>query len=232
MINRAQGTLNTRFAATIEEVVALEPDLVFEAAGHAAVRAYARSVLAAGIDLALMSVGALADPDLRRDLVSLATLHGAALLIPSGAIGGLDVLRASRAQGQLCEVRLTSTKRPAALVGQPYIAEPGIRLEDLHEPLIVFEGTAAEACLAFPKSTNIAAAVSLSGLGFNRTHVRVVADPHTRRTVHMLEARGGFGEMRLKVRNFAHPRNPRTSFLACLGSVAAVENVQGPLRFI
>lgn len=224
--------MNTHCVATIEEMVALAPDLIFEAAGHLAVRAYGRSVLAAGIDLALMSVGALADPDLRRKLISVAAQQGAALLIPSGAIGGLDVLRASRAQGQLVKVMLTSSKHPAALVDQPYILEHDIRLVGLHEPLVAFDGSAAEACTAFPKSTNVAAAVSLAGLGFNRTQVRVVADPYTRRTVHTLEARGGFGEMRLIVRNFAHPENPRTSLLACMGSVASVENVQGPLRFI
>lgn len=231
-IRRAQQVLGTRFADTIEQLISSRPDLVVEAAGHQAVAAYGRFVISAGIDLLVMSVGALADPHLRKELTELAVQRGTTILIPSGAIGGLDLLRAGHSQGQLEEVVLTSIKHPSALAGQPYLVKHGLDLSGIDEPLVVFEGLAADACLAFPKSTNIAAAVSLAGLGFDRTRVCVVADPGTARTVHTLEAKGSFGEMRLTLHNFPHPENPRTSFLACLGAVAAIRNVQGPLRFV
>ena len=230
--SRARRVLDTHLVDSIEALIAYKPNLVFEAAEHQAVRSYARTVLAAGIDLLLMSIGALADPDLRRDLTDLADQQGAAILIPSGAIGGLDVLRACQCQGELDQVVLTSTKHPRALAGQPYILDRAVGLDNLDAPLTVFDGSAAEACLAFPKSTNIAAAVSLAGLGFDRTRVCVVADPDAERTVHSLEARGGFGELELTLHNYPHPENPRTSYLACLGAVAAVKNLQGSLRFI
>lgn len=231
-VSRARQVLGARFVNSIEALIAHEPNLVFEAAEHQAVGAYAEPVLAAGINLLLMSVGALADPDLRRDLTELADQQGAAILIPSGAIGGLDVLRACHCQGELDEVVLTSTKHPRALAGQPYILDHTIDLNALRAPLTVFDGSATEACLAFPKSTNIAAAVSLAGLGFDRTRVCVVADPEAERTMHSLQARGGFGQLELTLHNYPHPENPRTSYLACLGAVAAVKNLQGPVRFI
>ena len=125
---------------------------------------------------------------------------------------------------------LTSTKRPGALMGQPYLVEHSIDLDGLDEPLTVFEGPATEACVAFPKSTNIAAAVSLAGIGFD--HTRVVADPETPRTIHTLRARGAFGELQLTLQNCPHPENPRTTYLACLSPVAALKNLQTAIRFV
>ncbi len=232
VIERAQQVLGTHFVRSVEELIELGPDLVFEAAGHGAVFAYGRSVLAAGIDFLPMSVGALARSDFLTELTELANQQGATILISSGAIGALDMLRASRARGELEEVVLTSTKRPKALMGQPYLVEHGIHLDGLEEPLTVFDGPAAEACVAFPKSTNIAASVSLAGIGFDRTRVRVVADPKTPRTIHTLQARGAFGELQLTLQNYPHPENPSTSYLACLGPVAAFTNMQGAIRFV
>ena len=231
-VGHSQKASGIRYVATIEEMVALAPDLVFEVAGHEAVVACGPSVVAAGIDLMLMSVGALANADLRHQLTELAIQHRATILIPSGAIGGLDLLRAGGSGGQLEQVDLTCTKHPSALAGQPYVINLGRDLLSLNEPLTVFDGSAADACPGFPKSANIAAAVSLAGVGFDRTRVCIVADPGAARTMYTLEAKGSFGEMRLTLRNIPHPRNPRTSFLACLGAVAAIKNVQGPFRFI
>jgi aspartate dehydrogenase len=231
IIVRAQHD-NIPLVQHIEELLDLGPDLVLEAAGHQALIAHGRSVVSAGIDLLPMSVGALADPALRDDLAALANRTGATIYISSGAIGCLDVLRAGHAQGGLEEVVLTSAKRPAALAGQPYLVEHGINVDALDAPLTVFDGSATEACLTFPKSTNIAASVSLAGLGFDETRVRVVADPEIPRTTHTLQIKGGFGEAQLTLRNLPHPDNPSTTYLACLGAIAALNNVQAMLRFV
>ncbi|MCZ7571257.1 MAG: aspartate dehydrogenase [Ardenticatenaceae bacterium] len=232
VIDRAQRLLGTHFAHTIEELIELAPDMVVEAAGQPALKAYARSLLAAGIDVLPMSVGALADPDFLADLVQEANRKGGGLLIPSGAIGALDVLRSGCAAGEVDELILTSTKRPAALRGAPYLIEHGISLEGIQGPVTVFDGPAAQACNAFPESINIGAAVSLAGLGFERTRIRIVADPNVPRTTHSLRARGAFGELQLTLRSSPHPDNPRTSYLACLGAIAAIKNSRGPLRFV
>ena len=231
-IEHAQRALGAQFVQEIEELISLAPDLVMEAAGHEALLAYGRSVVDAGIDLLPMSVGALADPVFLSEMTTLAKQHAASILISSGAIGALDILRASRARGELDEVVLTSTKRPTAFAGQPHVVDGGIDLEALDGPLTIFDGLAAEACLAFPKSTNIAASISLAGLGFDRTRVRVVADPETPRTVHTLQARGAFGEMQLTLQGFPHPENPRTSYLACLSPVSSLGHMQGVFRFV
>ena len=216
----------------IEDLLALEPGLVLEAAGHQALIAHGRAVAAAGIDLLPMSVGALADEALRTELFALADRSDTTIYISSGALGCLDVLRASHALGSLEEVVMTSTKRPAALTGQPYLVEHGIDVDDLDAPLTVFDGSATEACLTFPKSTNIAASASLAGLGFDQTRVRVVADPNIPRTIHTLLIKGDFGEAQLTLRNLPHPDNPSTTYLACLGAIAALKNVRASLRFV
>jgi len=229
--DRAQRTGVPVFEETAE-LLELGPDLVLEAAGHQALFAHGRAVVSAGTDLLPMSVGALADAAFRIELFRLADQAGATIYVSSGALGCLDVLRASHALGSLEEVVMTSTKRPAALTGQPYLVENGIEVDDLNAPLTVFDGSATEACLTFPKSTNIAASASLAGLGFERTRVRVVADPNIPRTTHTLLIKGDFGEAQLTLRNLPHPDNPSTTYLACLGAIAALNNVQASLRFV
>ena len=216
----------------VNDLLDLEPSLVMEAAGHQALVAHGRAVVSAGVDLLPMSVGALADSGLRTDLNELACQTGTTIYVSSGALGCLDVVRAGQALGGLEEVVLTSTKRPAALSGQPYLVEHGIKVDDLDTPMTVFDGTATAACLAFPKSTNIAASASLAGLGFDATRVRVVADPDIPRTIHTLTVKGSFGEAQLTLRNLPHPDNPSTTLLACLGAIAGLNNVQATLRFV
>jgi aspartate dehydrogenase len=217
---------------TLAELLALQPSLIVEAASHEAVREYALSIVEAGIDFLPMSVGAFAHGDLVAEITSKAEARGTKILISSGAIGGLDVLRASRAGGGLAQVTLTSTKRPAALANQPYLIEHKVSVEGLSGPTVVFDGSAREACQAFPKSTNIAASVSLAGIGFDLTRVRVVANPDIPRTTHTLEARGSFGELRLTLQNLPHPQNPSTTNLACQGAVATLGNMLTPICFL
>ena len=148
-------------------------DLVVECASPHAVRAHAEAVLSAGKDLLMMSSGALADPALAGRLADLAQRTQRRLIVPSGALGGIDAIRAAR--GRLDRVTLTTTKPPRGLAGAPGFA--GWESRDISEPTVVFDGPAIEAVKLFPANVNVAATLSLAGLGAHETRVKVVADP-------------------------------------------------------
>ena len=162
-------------------------DLVVECASPQAVRAHAETVLSAGKDLLMMSSGALADPELAERLAGLAQRRQRRLIVPSGALGGIDAIRAAR--GRLDRVTLTTTKPPRGLAGAPGFAEWESR--EISEPTVVFDGPAVEAVKLFPANVNVAATLSLAGLGAQETRVKVVADPGSTQSqvnVHEVEA--------------------------------------------
>jgi len=195
------------------------PDVIVEAASPVVVRTASEAWLAAGCDVLVMSVGALADEALLGRLDAAARSSGRAVLVPSGAIGGLDAIRAARLGG-LDAVELRTTKAPRALAGAPGIAAAGIDLDLIDGPMVVFEGTAREAVVAFPANLNVVAALSLAGIGPDRTRVVLVADPAETRNVHEIRASGAFGELRLWFANLPSPENPKTSALASLAALA------------
>jgi aspartate dehydrogenase len=187
--------------------------VVLEAASHEAVRTHAERVLAAGIDLVCVSVGALADAGLRARLLDAAAANGSQLIVPSGAVGALDALRAAAVAG-LHEVTIEQRK-PAAVLLSPEEASA------LDEPLIVFDGTVAEVVGRFPKTTNVAAAVALAGIGFDDTRALVVADPALAANVALLRARGAFGELSFRLENVPSA-NPRTSAIVAHSIIATL----------
>jgi aspartate dehydrogenase len=205
------------------------PDIVLEAASQDVVRTSAAAWLADGSDVLLMSVGALADPVLLEELTRTARRTGRRVLLPSGAIGGLDVIRTARLD-RLDDVHLTTTKAPRGLVGAPYLIEHGIDVEQLKARTIVFDGLAREAVTAFPANLNVVAALSLAGLGPDLTRVTLVADPATTRNTHEVVARGSFGELRLTLENVPSPDNPKTSYLACLSPIALLRRLSDPVQ--
>lgn len=217
----ARAHPSARVAEDLKELVA-GSDLVVEAASQEAAREVAPAALGAGRHVLLMSVGALADEAFLAVLLAAAGKGGARLSVPSGALGGLDAL-ASAAEGGLEEVTLTTTKPPGALAGAPHLEQSGFSIDGLAGPTVVFEGSAREAVSAFPKNVNVAAAVSLAGAGFDRTRVRIVADPAATTNRHEVFARGAFGELRLRVDNRPFPSNPKTSHLAALSALASVK---------
>ena len=214
----------------VADLLAARPAVVVEAAGHEAVRSYARPIAAAGVDLIVMSVGALADEAICAPLQAAAARGGATVWLPSGGIGGLDALASARAMGDLERVTHRTTKRPEGLATAPYIVERGLLREPLSEPLVVYRGPARHAVRHFPQNVNIAAAVSLAGIGFDRTQVEVVADPSVPRSVHEIRAEGRFGAFTLRFENVMDPTNPRTSRLAGLSAVAALQRRDGVFR--
>ncbi len=210
-----------RVLTDIADVVALKPDLVAECAGHGAVAEYAGAVLDGGIDLAVISVGALADAALLEDLCRRAGASGAQLLVPAGAVAGIDALAAARTQG-IERVVYTSRKPPAAWKGTP--AETACDLDSLTEPVVHYRGDARQAARLYPKNANVAATIALAGVGFEETEVSLVADPAARANIHEIEAGGAFGRLHITVNGATLPDNPKTSALAAYSMVRCVLN--------
>ena len=191
-------------------------DFLVECAGAAAVKAVVEAAMGRHPECLVMSVGGLMlDPALMGN----ARERGLQIRIPSGALCGLDGIRAAM-EGGLSSVTLTTRKPPKGLAGAPYLVERGIQLEGLVEPLVVFEGNALDAVKAFPANVNVAAALSLNGLGPENTRVRVIADPDATENSHEVTAEGAFGRLSAKTVNLPSPRNAKSSYLASLSAVA------------
>jgi aspartate dehydrogenase len=199
-------------------------DLVVEAAGAAAVPSVAAAAQAAGADLLVMSVGALlSEPKWAADL----RRRGLRLLHPSGAVAGLDGLRAAARGGGLKRVVLTTRKPPKGLAGAPFFRGRPRALAGLRGPRVIFRGSARQAVRAFPANVNVAAAVALAGLGPDRTRVVIIADPAAQRNSHTLLAEGEFGRLTAVTENRPSPDNPRTSRLAGASALALITDWAG-----
>lgn len=202
-----------------EDLIAARPGLVVECATHEAVRDTVPLLLAEGISVVIVSIGALADPATLARIESAAQQGGAKAIAVSGAIGGLDVLRAARLAG-LDRVTYVGRKPPAAWKNTP--AERLIDLDTLSQATTFYEGSATAAARDYPKNTNVTAAVALAGIGFERTGVRLIADPSIAGNIHEVEAAGAFGNFRIVLENKPLPENPKTSWLAALSVEHAV----------
>ncbi|QRG68737.1 aspartate dehydrogenase [Brevibacillus choshinensis] len=188
-------------------------DLVVESAGHEAVKRYGERVLANGADLIIVSVGAFADEALQDRLMKMAAEHGRKIIIPSAAIGGLDRIAAG-SLGPMEEVTLITRKPPKAWYGT--IIEQQVSLAELTEPYCAFDGVARDSARLFPESVNVSAALSLAGIGFDRTKVKVFVDPHITSNTHEIEARGKFGQIKLQIQNTPSARNPKTGYIVAM----------------
>jgi aspartate dehydrogenase len=198
-----------------------EVDLVLEAGGHSAIAQHVVPALQAGVSCVIASAGALASQPLLDAVRAAAQRSGAQAQLIPGAIGGIDALSAARLYG-LDEVVYTGSKPPAAWRGTP--AEQRVALDGLAQPAMIFEGTAREAATLYPKNANVTATVSLAGVGFDATRVRLVADPGVTQNVHRLQARGQFGSLDVTVSCQALPANPKTSALTVYSALRALVN--------
>src|SRR5437870_10319519 len=173
-----------------DDLIARKPNIVAEVASQAAVAEHVGLVLTRGIDCLVISIGALADAALLAKLKSAAREGKSRIVLPAGAIGGIDALAAMRLSG-LTSVRYRSRKPPLAWRGSP--AERLVDLGKVTERTVLYKGTAGEAALLYPQNANVAAAVALAGLGFDATEVELVADHDATGNVHECEAEGSAG---------------------------------------
>ena len=218
------------FVIGAKALVAARPGIVIEAASHDAVREHAETLLSEGIALIVLSGGALCDDALRARLERASIERRAPLYVPSGGIGGLDALKAACAAG-VDEVSIAVTKPPAAWKGIPYVEQMKIDLDRLGGPVTLFEGSAREGVPHFPANVNIAAVLSLAGIGFDRTRLRVVADPALRFNTHFITVRGRTGTIELRFESVPSPDNPKTAMLACYSALAAFRQFNSPVRY-
>ncbi|MDW8040947.1 MAG: aspartate dehydrogenase [Nitrososphaerota archaeon] len=216
-----------KVARNFNELIECEDvKLVVEAASQEAVKAYAIEVLRAGKDLMVMSVGALVDSKLTSEINRIAKENGRKIYVPSGAIAGLDGVKAS-AIDKIEKVVLTTRKPLKALSDNLYFKEKfGGKVEEL---TVIYEGPALEACRLFPANVNVAATLSLVGVGAEKTVVRVVADPALERNVHEIEVKGEFGDLVVRVENVPSRENPKTSYLAALSAIATLRKITEPI---
>src|SRR5499425_2660187 len=181
--------------------------------------------LADGMPVLMLSAGALLP---RPELIELANARGGQIIVPTGALLGLDAVSAA-AEGRIHSVRMITRKPPRGLAGAPYLDANGISVEGLNEPKLVFSGTAREAAAGFPANVNVAAALSLAGIGPDRTMMEIWADPSIDRNCHTIEVDSDSARFTLAIENIPS-ENPRTGRITALSVVAALRKLKTPLR--
>ena len=200
-------------------------DVVVECAPAAVLRQLVEPALENGRTVMVLSCGALLD---NFDLVDLARRNGGRILVPSGALLGLDAVIAA-AEGSISSVSMITRKPPQGLLGAPYLVAHGIGITGLAEPKRVFSGTAREAARGFPANVNVAAALALAGTGPDRTTVEIWADPTITRNIHRIEVEADAARLSMQVENVPSAENPRTGRLTALSVIAALKKLSSPL---
>jgi aspartate dehydrogenase len=200
-------------------------DVVVEASTQAHLQEIAPRALGASRDLVVLSCGALLG---RADWVALAEANGCRILVPSGAIGGLDAVKGGTV-GPITSVTMESRKAPAGWAGAPWVVQQKIDLDAIREETLIFEGPATAACPAFPANVNVLAALSLAGIGPERTTTRIYAVPGLARNTHRISVEGEFGSLVVEVRNVPS-ENPRTGRLSYLSTIALLRDLGATLR--
>ncbi|MFL6497289.1 MAG: aspartate dehydrogenase [Nitrososphaera sp.] len=211
--------------SNFDNLIAASVDIIIEAASQEAVRRFSKPIVEAGKDLMIMSVGALADGALLTELSEISSLKKGKnrIYVPSGAIAGIDAIRSVRRL--IDSITLTTTKSPKSLSGAPFLTAKNINLNSITEITEIYEGTASEAVKLFPANVNVAAVLSLAGIGSDKTKVRVVVNPHATTNQHEIVATGSFGDIKITVNNETAPGNPKTSFLAVLSAIECLRSI-------
>ncbi len=207
-------------------VLASEADLVVECAPAEHFREVAEPTLAAGKIFMPLSTGALLEHD---DLIALARDCGARILVPTGALVGLDAVRAA-AEGELHSVKMTTRKPPKGLAGAPYLQQQGIDLAGLNKPTQIFRGSAREGARGFPANVNVAAALALAGCGPDRTQLEIWADPSIDRNIHRIQVEADSVRLDMTIENVPSEANPRTGKLTALSALAAMKALISTIR--
>ena len=196
-------------------------ELVIEAASKDVAKEAVRLCCVKSKDVLVMSTGGIIEDS---GLLDLVRKKGIKLYFPSGAITGLDGLKGAKI-GEIRSVTLTTKKPPQALAGAPFIIQNKINVENIKEETLLFEGSALEAVSGFPANINVAATLSLAGIGPKKTRVRIFASPQLNINVHEIEVTGEFGKFVTRTENLPSPKNPRTSYLAVLSAMAVLKQI-------
>ena len=200
-------------------------DVVVECAPSSLLPAIAAPMLKAGKTVVPLSVGALLD---HMDLIDLARENGGQITVPTGALLGLDAVTAA-AQGTIHSVRMVTRKPVIGLVGAPFLVKNGIQIEDIKEPMRIFVGTPREAAKGFPANLNVAVALSLAGIGPDKTELEIWADPSLTRNTHTIVVDSDSASFTMTIENIPSS-NPKTGRITALSVVALLSKMRAPLR--
>ncbi|MEO1159415.1 MAG: aspartate dehydrogenase [Pseudomonadota bacterium] len=200
-------------------------DVVLECAPRPVFDELATSAISNGCIFIPLSVGALLD---RPELVDQARATGARIMVPTGALIGLDAVKAI-AQGHVTSITMETRKPPRGLKGAPHIAATGVDLDNVSEPVKVFSGTAREAARGFPANVNVAAALGLAGIGPDRTMVEIWADPTVQHNTHTITARSDSSDFTMTIQNIPTAENPPTGKITALSALATLQRLTSPL---
>ena len=198
-------------------------DIIIECASKEAVREYGKKIIQSKKDLIVLSVGAFSDKEYLSELQNLSNLNNTRILIPTGAIAGLDSIRSVKKY--LESLTITTTKHPKSFAGAPFFKNSKIKLEEISKKTILYEGNAITAIEFFPANVNVAVSIALAGIGLEKTQVTIIADPTISVNKHEILGKGSFGEIHIIVQNIPSPTNPRTSYLASLSAIECLRSL-------
>jgi len=221
------GKLSKKLSVASLEALVRKADLVIEAASAQGSWDIAKYALKRGRSILVMSVGGILTHT--QELLRLSEKHRAKVYIASGALCGIDGLKGAR-MGKVKSVALTTIKNPLSFKGVRFVEEKGIKLGQLKKDLVLFSGTAREAVRHFPQNINVAAVLSLAGLGADKTRVRIIASPFVKKNIHEVEIRSKAADIFTRTQNVVHPDNPKTSYLAVLSAIAALKGILQPVK--
>lgn len=202
-------------------------DLVIEATSSLSVYDLAVKVISASKDIMVMSVGGIYEH--LQELSVLAREKNSRIFIPSGAVCGIDGLKA-QAVGKINSITLTTRKPPCAFKGNIYILKKKINLDQIKEDTVLFEGEVRDAVRFFPQNINVAATLAIAGQGAAQAKIKIIASPSLEGNVHEVEIDSESGKIFTRTENIAHPDNPKTSFLAVLSAIATLKQIMQPLK--
>jgi aspartate dehydrogenase len=207
------------------EALAEVADIVVECAPSKLVRSIVEPFAASGKIAVILSAGALLDNE---DLIETAKQHGGQIVVPTGALVGLDAVTAA-AVGKIHSVRMITRKPIRGLAGAPYILENNIDIEGLTKAQRIFDGTARDAAKGFPANVNVAVALSLAGIGPDLTRVEIWADPALTRNTHRIEVESDSASFSMSIENIPS-ENPKTGLITALSVIAHLRKLCAPLR--
>lgn len=219
--------INCKTYSSLDQAILDKPDYLIEAAGSDVVKDIAIKVLENGINLIPLSVGAFADKDFYKAIKEKAIENNVRIHIPSGAVGGFDVLRGAMLIEDV-DVSITTEKSPESLEGVPFLK--GRRLSRDNEEL-VFKGSASQAIKHFPENVNVAVATALSTIGVDKTEVIIKSIPKTASNKHRIESIGETIKINLEIESTPSKENPKSSELAAYSVIALLENLASPISF-